>query len=118
MELYDRIIDPDLTIRRVTIAANRLVDEREAAEADSQGYEQLDLFTDYGAQEQEREAEKKRLEKERKLQEAMLTVKKKYGKNAILKGTNLQEGATTIERNLNYISLYDTIFIGTYVLKL
>ena len=72
MELYDRIIDPDLTIRRVTIAANRLVDEREAAEADSQGYEQLDLFTDYGAQEQEREAEKKRLEKERKLQEAML----------------------------------------------
>ena len=49
MELYDRIIDPDLTIRRVTIAANRLVDEREAAEADSQGYEQLDLFTDFEA---------------------------------------------------------------------
>ena len=80
--------------------------------------ELYDRIIDYGAQEQEREAEKKRLEKERKLQEAMLTVKKKYGKNAILKGTNLQEGATTIERNLNYFSLYDTIFIGTYVLKL
>ncbi len=99
MELYERIIAPDLTIRRVTIAANRLADEREAVEADTQGYEQLDLFTDYGAQEQEREAEKARQEKERRLQEAMLAVKRKYGKNAILKGTNLQEGATTIERN-------------------
>lgn len=99
MELYERIIAPDLTIRRVTIAANRLADEREAVEADTQGYEQLDLFTDYGAQEQEREAEKARQEKERRLQEAMLAVKRKYGKNAILKGTNLQKGATTIERN-------------------
>lgn len=99
MELYDRIVDPHLTIRRVTIAANRLVDEGEAAEAENQGYEQLDLFTDYRALEQERETEKARMKKERKLQEAMLAVKKKYGKNAILKGTNLQEGATTIERN-------------------
>lgn len=99
MELYDRIVDPDLTLRRVTVAANRLTDETEAAEADGQGYEQLDLFTDYGVLEQEREAEKALLAKERKLQEAMLAVKKKYGKNAILKGTNLQEGATTKERN-------------------
>ncbi len=98
-ELYDRIVDPSLTVRRVTVAANRLVDEGEAAKADSREYEQLDLFTDYGALEQEREAEKARLTKERKLQEAMLEVKKKYGKNAILKGTNLQEGATTMERN-------------------
>ena len=99
MELYDRIVDPGLTLRRVTVAANRLTDETEAAEADGQGYEQLDLFTDYGVLEQEREAEKALLAKERKLQEAMLAVKKKYGKNAILKGTNLQEGATTKERN-------------------
>lgn len=99
MELYDRIVDPALTVRRVTVAANRLADEQEASEADSRGYEQLDLFTDYGALEQEREAEKARLAKERKLQEAMLAVKKKYGKNAILKGTDLQEGATTMERN-------------------
>jgi DNA polymerase V len=57
------------------------------------------LFTDYEALEREREEETAAREKERKLQEAMISVKKKYGKNAILKGTNLQEGATTIERN-------------------
>ena len=99
MDLYDRIVDPALTLRRVTVAANRLADEGEAMEADSREYEQLDLFTDYGVLEREREAEKAQLARERKLQEAMLAVKKKYGKNAILKGTNLQEGATTIERN-------------------
>jgi DNA polymerase V len=90
MDLYDRIIDPDLLIRRVTVVANHLVSESKAT--DSQTYEQLDLFTDYTTRDKE-------LEKERKLQEAMLSVKKKYGKNAILKGTNLQEGATTIDRN-------------------
>ena len=79
------------------MAANRLVDETEAREGDS--FEQLDLFTDYEALEKEREEENKRLAKERKLQEAMINIKGKYGKNAILKGTNLQEGAMTIERN-------------------
>ncbi len=73
------------------------MDEGEVREKIS--YEQLDLFTDYEALEREREAEKARLARERKLQEAMLAVKKKYGKNAILKGTNLQKGATTMERN-------------------
>jgi DNA polymerase V len=62
-------------------------------------YEQQELFTDYEALERQREAEKKELERERRLQEAMLSVKKRYGKNAILKGTNLQEGATAMERN-------------------
>jgi DNA polymerase V len=90
MELYDRITDPALLIRRVTVVANHLV--READATASQSYEQLDLFTDY-------ETRSKELEKERKLQEAMLSVKKKYGKNAILKGTNLREGATTMDRN-------------------
>lgn len=99
MELYDRIVDPSLTVRRVTVAANRLVEESEVSEPAGGEYEQLELFTDYKAMEQEREAEKNRLEKERKLQEAMLAVKKKYGKNAILKGADLQEGATTRERN-------------------
>ncbi len=97
MGLYDRIVNPDLLVRRVTVAAARLVDEGEVREKIS--YEQLDLFTDYEALEREREAEKARLARERKLQEAMLAVKKKYGKNAILKGTNLQKGATTMERN-------------------
>jgi DNA polymerase V len=90
MDLYDRIVDPALLIRRVTVVANHLVSETDAAGA--QACEQLDLFTDY-------ETRDKELEKERKLQEAMLSVKKKYGKNAILKGTNLQVGATTIDRN-------------------
>lgn len=97
LELYDRIVNPRLSIRRVTINANHLTDESETAVAES--YEQLNLFTDYTALEKEKEEEEARRSKERKLQEAMLTVKKKYGKNAILKGMNLQEGATTLERN-------------------
>jgi len=97
LNLYDRIVNPGLLVRRVTVAANHLVDEAEADRAES--FVQLDLFTDYEALEREEEAEKTRLLKERKLQEALLSVKKKYGKNAILKGMNLQEGATTIERN-------------------
>lgn len=97
MELYDRIIDPTLLLRRVTVSAGRLTDEAEAAKAEY--YEQLDLFTDYTAAEKEKEKEEARRAKERKLQEALLAVKKKYGKNAILKGINFQDGATTVERN-------------------
>ena len=97
MGLYDRVINPDLLIRRVTVTANHLVDETQVVKEES--YEQLDLFTDYEALEQEKKREEEKLAKERRLQEAMLAVKKKYGKNAILKGMNLQEGATTIERN-------------------
>ena len=97
MELYDRIVDPGLLIRRVTIAANHLVDETQAVAKEQ--FEQLDLFTDYAALERERKEEEERLSRERKLQEAMLSIKKKFGKNAILKGMNLQEGATAMERN-------------------
>lgn len=97
MELYDRIINPTLLIRRVTVVANRLADETQAKETEQ--FEQLDLFTDYAALEKERKEEEERLSRERKLQEAMLSVKKKFGKNAILKGMNLQEGATGMERN-------------------
>lgn len=97
MDLYDRIVNPKLLVRRITIAANRLVPESSVTE--TQSFEQLDLFTDYEAMEKEREEEKAKFAKERKMQEAMLAVKKKYGKNAMLKGMNLQEGAMTIERN-------------------
>lgn len=96
-DLYDRIINPKLLIRRVTITANHLTDETQACEKER--FEQMNLFTDYTALEKERETEKQRLSKERSLQEAMLSVKKKYGKNAILKGMNLQEGATAMKRN-------------------
>ena len=97
MELYERIVNPDLLIRRVTIVANRLTQEGSVEVNDA--YEQLTLFTDYDALQKEREEEREALSKERRLQEAMLSVKKRYGKNAMLKGMNLQEGATTIERN-------------------
>ncbi|MBO5372108.1 MAG: DNA methylase [Lachnospiraceae bacterium] len=97
MELYDRIVNPKLLVRRITITANRLVDE--STVVNHTAYEQLNLFTDYAKLQEEQKKEKEALLKERKLQEAMLAVKKKYGKNAILKGMNLEEGAMTIERN-------------------
>ena len=100
MELYDDIVNPELLVRRINITANRLLDEQQAAEdASAGGFEQLTLFTDYGAEQKKKEEEEKELAKERKLQEAMLSVKKRYGKNAMLKGMNLQEGAMTRERN-------------------
>lgn len=97
LNLYDRIVDPNLLVRRVTVTANHLVDETDSGQTEE--FEQMELFTDYAALEKKREKEEAKLAKERKMQEAMLTVKKKYGKNAMLKGMNLQEGATTIERN-------------------
>ena len=97
MELYDRIVDKDLLIRRINITANKLVDEHTVTNDDA--YEQLDFFTDYEAVKKQREKEEANLERERHMQEAMLNIKKKYGKNAILKGMNLQEGATAKDRN-------------------
>jgi len=97
MELFDKIVDPDLLTRRINVTANHVTDESVEQEKDS--FEQLDLFTDYTALEKQREEEKKSLEKEKAIQHAMLDIKKKFGKNAILKGTDLQEGATTIDRN-------------------
>ncbi len=91
LELYDRIADPALLVRRVTIAACRLQPEGELR----QDCEQLDLFTDP----MEKQREQQWLEKEKRQQRALLRIKKKYGKNAILKGTNFREGATTRQRN-------------------
>ncbi len=97
LRLYDRIIDPELLVRRITVAACRVADERETrAEPEMV---QLDLFTDYETLEREKQKEEEQLAKERKMQEAMLSIKKKYGKNAVLKGMNLQEGATAAQRN-------------------
>ena len=97
LKLYDEIVDKKLLIRRVTIAANNLVLEKNIE--DKQHYEQLDLFTDYDELVAKREKENAALQKERKIQEAMIDIKSRYGKNSIIKGTNLQEGATSIERN-------------------
>ena len=97
MELYDRIVDKNLLIRRINITANKLVDEIFSKEEET--YEQLDLFTDYTVKEQEQAEEEAVLEREKRMQQTMLTIKKKFGKNAILKGMNLQEGATAKDRN-------------------
>ena len=93
MKLYDRIINEDLLVRRVTISANRLQSEDKIL--NNSYNEQLDLFTDY----EEKEKEEKALNKERKIQKATIDIRNRYGKNAILKGTNLQKEATTKERN-------------------
>jgi len=99
MELYDRIVDPNLLIRRITIAACRLQTEGYVKKQKSTEYEQLDLFTDYAEVEREREEKERELQKEKRMQQAVLSIKKKYGKNAILKGMNLEEGATAKDRN-------------------
>ena len=97
MELYDRIVDKSLLVRRITICANHVISENIASiEKD---FEQLDLFTDYAAAEEKQKQEWAALEKERKLQQAALSIKKKFGKNAILQGMNLQEGATARDKN-------------------
>lgn len=96
-ELFERIVDENLLIRRVNITANHVVDEGTVQKTDS--FDQLDLFTDYAAERSKKEKEEAELEKEKKMQKAMLEIKKKYGKNAVLKGMNLEEGATTLDRN-------------------
>lgn len=97
MELYERIVNEKLLVRRITLTANRIVDA--GTVSNEQVFQQLDLFTDCAAEQQKREEEEAALEREKRMQQAMLTIKKKFGKNAILKGMNLEDGATTIERN-------------------
>lgn len=97
MELYDRVVDPNLLARRMSVTACRVVDS--ASVQDKNEPEQLSLFVDYSEEMKQKEIEKTELEREKSMQQAMLKIKKKYGKNAILKGMNLEEGATTIERN-------------------
>ena len=97
-ELYDRIADKNLLVRRLNIVANHVLPES-AAPKKNEGFQQLDLFTDYAALQVEQEQEQAALDREKKMQQAMLTIKKKFGKNAILKGMNLEEGATAKDRN-------------------
>ena len=98
MALYDRIADRNLLVRRITISANHVIRESDMA-AEDNAFEQLNLFTDYVEIEKQRAKEKAELDREKRLQQAALTIRKKYGKNAILKGMNLQEGATARDRN-------------------
>ena len=95
--LYDRIVDKALLVRRLSISANRLLHEEKVPKQDE--VEQLDLFTDYAAKEKQKAENAAEHARERKIQETILGIKKKFGKNAILKGLNLEDGATARERN-------------------
>ena len=98
VELFDRIVQPDLLIRRLNLGINHVVDESEKKATQPQPV-QLDLFTDYEAEEERQAEQIAQLARERRIQETLLNIKQKYGKNSILKGLNFEEGATAIERN-------------------
>ena len=96
--LYDRIVNPDLLIRRLTLATNHVISE-DSARKTGMAPVQLDLFTDYEALQKQQKADEEAQAKERRMQETLLSIKNKYGKNSILRGLNFEEGATAIERN-------------------
>lgn len=96
-ELFDRIVDENLLVRRLNVTANYVVSEGSVPKEPE--FQQLDLFTDYEAEQKKQEAEEAALAREKQMQQAMLAIKKKFGKNAILKGINYQEGATGKDRN-------------------
>ncbi len=97
MELYDRISDSSLLVRRLNISANHVVSEDSINKDDM--VEQLNLFTDYTALEKKHELEEAERQREKRRQLAIIEIKKKFGKNSILKGMNFQDGATAMERN-------------------
>lgn len=97
MELYDRIVDKSLLVRQLNLVANHVIDE--ASVPVQHDVEQLDLFTDYEAKDKQQAEDAAALERKKRQQQAVLSIKKKFGKNAILKGMSLQEGATARDRN-------------------
>ncbi len=95
-ELFDRIVNPALLIRRLNITANNVIPEENV---ESDGFEQLDFFTDYAELDAKKEAEREQLEREKRTQLALIKIKKKFGRNAVIKGMNLEDGATARDRN-------------------
>jgi len=93
VELYDEIINKDLLTRRITLTASDVVNEDDYKNI--LVYEQMNMFIDYNLLEKQRQKERA----EKSLQKAVLSIKSRYGKNAILKGMNFEFGGTTIERN-------------------
>ena len=98
MELFDKITNPSLLVRRLTLVANHTQPEGTQAQEKLQA-EELDLFRDYAAEAKQQEQEKQDEQKEKSVQNAILAIKGKYGKNALLRAANLQDGATMVERN-------------------
>lgn len=96
MNLYETIVDTKLLVRRINLAANHVTPEKEI---ENNTFEQMDIFSLMEEHAEEKQMEKEKLEREKKIQQAILTIKKKYGKNAVLKGTSFEEGATTRDRN-------------------
>ena len=96
MQLFDRVVDSDLLVRKITVTANHVLNEKETPVPEQ---EQPDLFADHEALEKQKAAEEAELDKERRLQDALLSIKKQFGKNAVLKAMSLQEGATAKDRN-------------------
>jgi Nucleotidyltransferase/DNA polymerase involved in DNA repair len=96
--IYDRVVDTSLLVRRFNIAAVHLIPQSEVDSGEPE-YEQLNLFTDYEARDRKRAAEQAELAKETKVQKALLNIRDRYGRNAIVRGLNLKEGATGIDRN-------------------
>jgi DNA polymerase V len=97
MQMFDQSVDPKLLVRRLTITVNQVIDENDSSV--THPVTQLDMFTDYEQLEREQKAVKSALDKERRMQEAVLNIKRKFNKNAIFKGMDLEEGATARERN-------------------
>ena len=96
LQLFDRITDPNLLVRKVNIGANYIINENDIPQ---KAQEQLDLFVDAEAVSRQKEVEDAELAKERRLQDTLLKIKKQFGKNAVLKAMSLQEGATAKDRN-------------------
>jgi len=97
--LYDKIVNPDFLVRRINIATNHVITVEKAASVGRKTTVQLDLFTDYEAEAQREKQQKATMEREKRMQKALLNIKKMYGKNAILKGVSYAEGATAKDRN-------------------
>jgi DNA polymerase V len=97
MELFERIMDKKLTSRRINVVACRVIPETEVV-AESEA-EQLDFFTDFEEKQIQRVKEEQSLQREKNMQKAIIGLKNKYGKNAVLRGMNLEDDATTISRN-------------------
>ncbi|MBS7362186.1 MAG: DNA methylase [Paludibacteraceae bacterium] len=96
--LFDRIVNKDLLVRRLNITTNHVIPESRVKKQDDKMV-QLDIFTDYETLAKQKKEEEERLAKERRVQEALLAIKKQFGKNSILKGLNFEDGATAKDRN-------------------
>ena len=98
VELFDKLVNKKLHVRRMYIAANRVIKINEIKRFE-RDYEQLNLFVDYDELEKKKEIRRIKLEEENRLQQTINSIKKKYGKNKVLKGRDFEEGGTTRERN-------------------